>query len=59
MPDASFEEFVVAYRRLVQTNHPDNVSGLAPKYAEIAEQKRKELNAAYARLNPRRGAKGP
>jgi DnaJ-class molecular chaperone len=55
MFDASYEEFVAAYRRLVQMYHPDKVSGLTQEYAE---QKMKEIDATYARLNPRRAAKG-
>jgi DnaJ-domain-containing protein 1 len=53
-PDASKEEIVAAYRRMVRMYHPDKVSGLAPEYAEIAERKMKEINAAYAHLKPKR-----
>jgi DnaJ-domain-containing protein 1 len=45
---------IAAYRRMVQMYHPDKVSGLAPEYAEIAERKMKEINAAYAQLKPKR-----
>ena len=53
--DASKEEINAAYRRMVKMYHPDRVSGLAPEYAEIAERKMKEINAAYEQLNPKGG----
>jgi DnaJ-domain-containing protein 1 len=30
--------------------HPDRVSGLGPEFAEIAERKMKQINAAYEEL---------
>ena len=35
--------------------HPDKVAGLAPEYYAIAEQKMKDINAAYAQIGNRSG----
>lgn len=47
-------EVTAAYRRLARTYHPDKTSGFLPEFRELAEQRMKDVNAAYARL--RRGA---
>jgi flagellar biosynthesis GTPase FlhF len=47
-PDASRSEIVRAYRSKIQQYHPDRVSGLGPELVELAEQRTKALNAAYA-----------
>ncbi len=49
-PGASREEIRAAYRRLVQQYHPDRVANLAPEFRELAEQRMKEINAAYQQL---------
>ena len=36
-----------AYRRLIAQYHPDKVATLAPEFRALAEEKSKELNAAY------------
>jgi preprotein translocase subunit Sec63 len=35
--------------------HPDKVASLAAEFRELAEQRMKEINAAYAELLVRRG----
>ena len=48
--NASEEEIIGAYRKLVQQYHPDKVANLAPEFREVAERRIKEINAAYAQL---------
>lgn len=48
--NASKEEITSAYRKLVKQYHPDKVATLAPEFREVAEQRMKEINAAYAQL---------
>ncbi len=43
-------EIVAAYRKLARKFHPDKVVGAAPEIREMAEQRMKEINAAYAML---------
>ena len=47
-PSATKEEIVHNYRRKIQQCHPDRVAGLAPEFLELAEERSKGLNAAYA-----------
>jgi hypothetical protein len=47
---ATLDEIRAAYRRLAQMYHPDKVAGLAPKFGALAEQKMREINAAYEAL---------
>ena len=49
-PGASQEEISAAYRRLVRQYHPDKVADLGPEFRELAEQRMKEINAAYQSL---------
>ena len=46
-PGASEEEITSAYYRLVQMYHPDKVADMAPEFREVAEERMKEINAAY------------
>ena len=48
--NATRDELISAYRRLVKMYHPDKVAGLAPEYREIAERKMKNINSAYQKL---------
>jgi DnaJ-class molecular chaperone len=48
--NASRDELISAYRKLVKMYHPDMVAGLAPEYREIAERKMKNFNSAYRKL---------
>ena len=44
---ASEAEISQAHRRLTQMYHPDKVAGLAPEFQVLADQRMKEINAAY------------
>jgi hypothetical protein len=50
---ASNGEISAAYRNLARMYHPDKVANLSPEVREFADQKMKEINAAYARLKGR------
>jgi len=47
-PDATHEQIVTAYRARMSEYHPDKVASLGPDIRALAEQKAKEINAAYA-----------
>jgi DnaJ-domain-containing protein 1 len=47
-PTASRDEIVRKYRHKIQRCHPDRVAGLAPEFLRLAEERTKELNAAYS-----------
>lgn len=47
---ASVAEITEAYRELARLYHPDKVASLAPELQELAEQRMKEINAAYSEL---------
>jgi hypothetical protein len=47
---ASMAEITTVYRNLAQTYHPDKVAHLSPEARELADQKMKDINAAYAQL---------
>jgi hypothetical protein len=47
---ASIEEITAAYHKLAQMYHPDKVAGLGSEFRDLAEQKMKEINAAYDEL---------
>ena len=49
-PGAEREEVVAAYRQMARLYHPDKVASLAPEFQELAEQRMKEINAAYQSL---------
>jgi DnaJ-class molecular chaperone len=44
---ASAAEISAAYRHLAQMYHPDKVAGLAPEFQALADQRMREINAAY------------
>ncbi|WP_063571653.1 MULTISPECIES: J domain-containing protein [Luteibacter] len=46
--DATHEQIVSAYRARMSEYHPDKVANLGPDIRALAEQKAKEINAAYA-----------
>jgi hypothetical protein len=48
--DASMGEITTAYRKLALIYHPDRVENLPSGVRELADQKMKEINAAYAEL---------
>jgi len=53
-PDASQAEIDQAYRRLMSQYHPDKLAGAAPELREKAEQRSREINAAYDKIKAQR-----
>jgi hypothetical protein len=51
--NASAADISAAYHRLAQMYHPDKVSGLAPEFHVLADQRMKEINLAYEALKQR------
>jgi len=49
-PGASPEQIKSAYRKLSMQYHPDKVAHLGEEFRRVAEEKMKELNAAYQHL---------
>ncbi|MEF2279439.1 J domain-containing protein [Deinococcus sp. YIM 134068] len=49
-PSASPDEIQAAYRALVKQYHPDRVGHLGEEFRQLAEQRMKEINAAYREL---------
>jgi DnaJ-class molecular chaperone len=47
-PDATHDQIVSAYRARMSEYHPDKVASLGSDIRALAEQKAKEINAAYA-----------
>jgi DnaJ-domain-containing protein 1 len=54
-PDATREQIVEAYRRLIRENHPDKVVNMAPEIRALAERRAAEINVAYAEALERKG----
>ena len=51
MPEnASIEEIEQAYRRKISDYHPDRVANAAPENPRLADQRAREINAAYDEL---------
>lgn len=48
--NASADEIKKAYRRLVNTYHPDKVSHMGEEFQQLAEKKFKEIQEAYLKL---------
>jgi hypothetical protein len=47
---ASAEQITTAYRQMAKMYHPDRLASLAPEFMEIAEERMKDINDAYAKL---------
>ena len=47
---ATADDVSQAYHKMAQMYHPDKVAGLAPEFQALAEQRMREINAAYAIL---------
>ena len=47
-PSASKDDVVRNYRHRIKQYHPDRVAGLAPEFLQLAEERTKALNEAYA-----------
>ncbi len=45
---ASLKEASVAYRELIQKNHPDKVAHLSERIRRVADEETRRINAAYA-----------
>ncbi len=56
--ESSDEEIKKAYRELARKYHPDRYAN-NPDFAEIANEKMQEINAAYDAINAERAGKGP
>lgn len=56
-PNASDEEVKKAYRELARKYHPDNYHD--NPLADLAQEKMKEINAAYDAIQRQRSGKGP
>lgn len=54
-PGASIEQVNAAYREKAKQYHPDRVEGLGPELKALADEKMKEVNAAYAALKKQLG----
>ncbi len=50
-PDADLETIKRAYRQKASEFHPDKLSGVSEGVRKLAEEKLKEINEAYRRLN--------
>lgn len=51
--DSTSEEVVSAYRCMAKMYHPDKLLNMAPEFVELAEERMKEINAAYEVLKRR------
>jgi hypothetical protein len=51
--NASADEIKKAYRRLVNTYHPDKVRHMGEEFQQLAEKKFKEIQEAYLKLKPK------
>ena len=49
-PNADAESIKLAYRKMAKLYHPDKVASLAPEFKQLAEQRMKEINAAFQQL---------
>ena len=48
--NASMDDIEQAYRRKISDYHPDKVANAAPELKALAEQRAREINAAYDEL---------
>lgn len=54
-PDATWEDIVAAHRLQARRHHPDRLAGEAPAVIAAAEDRIRDINAAYQELRVRRG----
>ncbi len=55
--NASMDDITAAYRKMASLYHPDKVAHLAPEFQVMAEQRMKEINAAYQELKEPNGGR--
>ena len=53
-PESSNEQIRSAYRKLAAQHHPDTVANLGEEFTEVAEEKFKLINEAYAEIRAQR-----
>ena len=56
-PDASDREIKNAYRRLISQHHPDKLGDVPEELKRRAEERAREINAAYEKIREARGIK--
>ena len=56
-PDASEREIKNAYRRLISQHHPDKLGDVPEELKRRAEERAREINAAYEKIREARGIK--
>jgi len=54
-PSATDDEVKSAYRRMAMKNHPDKVATLGPEVQKAAEEKFRQIQAAYETIKRQRG----
>jgi tetratricopeptide (TPR) repeat protein len=57
--DAPWREIAAAYRQKAQQYHPDKMAGLASEFQTLAEERMKEVNAAYSTLKRQERKESP
>jgi len=55
--DASEREIKNAYRRLISQHHPDKLGDVPDELKRRAEERAREINAAYEKIRAARGIK--
>ena len=56
-PEASDREIKNAYRRLISQHHPDKLGDVPEEFKRRAEERAREINAAYEKIREARGIK--
>jgi DnaJ like chaperone protein len=56
-PNASDREIKSAYRRLISQHHPDKLGDVPEEFKRRAEERAREINAAYEKIRAQRGIK--
>ena len=56
-PEASEREIKQAYRRLISQHHPDKLGDVPEELKRRAEERAREINAAYEKIREQRGIK--
>jgi DnaJ like chaperone protein len=56
-PNAGEREIKTAYRRLIRQHHPDKLGDVPDEFKRRAEERAREINAAYEKIRAERGIK--